>query len=223
MDIWRVQRAPHVPRSSRLYDGSTCFCILAPCSYPFSILSCLEVSDFGPCWGINHSLSLSDWLYSAYFKLWNRQLRCHENASNPKKLSETLKPNLSHTPHNSRNEVCINSIVKDLDNENVFLSKCERLGRRIDSPMASFAWRWSGYHFGVDLLFRYSERYNLKLFMLNNWCFSGQPSKKLNFFGIFVFKIGLSTLFASQIRMFPREWCAPLRGIVLRSALQYCA
>ena len=55
--------------------------------------------------------------------------------------------------HNSDNK------TKEEVSEETFWRECERVGRRIDKSDVPQAWRWLGYHFGVDLLFKYDRGY----------------------------------------------------------------
>ncbi|VDM28206.1 unnamed protein product [Hydatigera taeniaeformis] len=113
---------------------------------------------------------LTAWLQKAYQRQWLQQLRCHDlylaangSTGTPQSSSLIRAPQLSSLLTVARGESTASrerGIAGPQSNVSaeVFWRRCERLGRRINDGEVPCTWRWSGYHFGVDLLFKYRRR-----------------------------------------------------------------
>ncbi|VDK39406.1 unnamed protein product [Taenia asiatica] len=122
------------------------------------------------CQIIRDGIVPHSWLQKACQRQWLQQLRCHDlylaaNGSTTNSQNSLLirTPQLSSLLTAARGESATSrerGIAGPQSNVSaeVFWRRCERLGRRINDGEVPCTWRWSGYHFGVDLLFKYRRR-----------------------------------------------------------------
>lgn len=120
------------------------------------------------------------WLREAFQRQWMQMISSHESqcaaqsatpslpstSSGP--FTVNLPPRFNSTdgaavtlsissPRQSSREPPIPGPVADLPDAE-FWHRSERFGRRMRDPEQTSNWRWSGFHFGVDVLIKYRRR-----------------------------------------------------------------
>lgn len=107
------------------------------------------------------------WLNEAYRSLWLKELESHEFHIRQRRNSQT---NIINTTSNLAQITSIRRIPGSPPSHSTppsstpteasedFWRCCERYGRIIEDPRGSRGWRWTGYCFGVDLMFQFRRR-----------------------------------------------------------------
>ncbi|KAM7543175.1 hypothetical protein Aperf_G00000018468 [Anoplocephala perfoliata] len=107
------------------------------------------------------------WLNEAYRSLWLKELESHEFYIKQRRDSQT---NIINTTSNLAHITSIRRIPGSspshptpptntaTEASETFWQCCERYSRIIEDPRGSHGWRWTGYCFGVDLMFQFRRK-----------------------------------------------------------------